>query len=136
MQRTAAAPPESSAESTGRRWISRLQRNQAGVLCGRTARGCRGRDAQPVDPAAGDRQQAGSRVSAAIIVISTAKAAAIADAIEEAEAEQQHPHQGDDHRHPGEEHRATGGVDGGDPASRDSMPSSRPLRKRVRMKRA
>ena len=34
--------------------------------------------------------------------------------VEEAEAEQQHPHQRDDHRDAGEEHRAAGGVDGGD----------------------
>jgi len=57
---------------------------------------------------------AGSRVSAAIIVNSTASAAAACNSIKEVEAEQEHPQQRDDHRDPREEDGTAGGINGFD----------------------
>ncbi len=73
MQRISSRPPESSAEATGRRWISRLQRNQrvsSAVDGARLSPGMRSLSTRR--PAIVSR--VGSRVSAAIMVISTARA--------------------------------------------------------------
>ncbi len=72
------------------------------------------RNAQLVDPAPGDRQQGGQQGERRDHRHQHGEGRRHRHAVEEGEAEQQHPHQGDDHRHPGEEDGAAGGVDGGD----------------------
>ncbi len=114
MQSSSSRPPERTAESTGRRWISRLQRNQRVSSAVRGRALAEARDAQPVDPLAGDRQQRRQQGQRRDHREQHGDRGRHRDAVEEADAEQQHPHQRDDHGDAGEEHGAAGGVDGGD----------------------